>query len=46
MDNYQEMEYLNRLWAGGEAPWKIWKDKAHEDTATSSAAERSARKSR
>ncbi|MGH7989529.1 MAG: glucose-1-phosphate cytidylyltransferase, partial [Limisphaerales bacterium] len=24
MDTYQEMQYLNRLWAGGKAPWKIW----------------------
>jgi glucose-1-phosphate cytidylyltransferase len=27
MDNYQEMQYLNRLWASGEAPWKVWEDK-------------------
>jgi glucose-1-phosphate cytidylyltransferase len=26
MDNYQEMQYLNRLWQTGEAPWKVWKD--------------------
>lgn len=24
MDTYQEMQYLNRLWAEGKAPWKIW----------------------
>ncbi|MBN2125036.1 MAG: glucose-1-phosphate cytidylyltransferase [Deltaproteobacteria bacterium] len=24
MDTYRDMEYLNRLWAGGHAPWKIW----------------------
>jgi glucose-1-phosphate cytidylyltransferase len=24
MDTYQEMQYLNRLWAEGNAPWKIW----------------------
>jgi glucose-1-phosphate cytidylyltransferase len=24
MDTYQEMQYLNRLWAGGRAPWKVW----------------------
>jgi glucose-1-phosphate cytidylyltransferase len=30
MDNYQEMQYLNRLWATGEAPWKVWKDKLCE----------------
>ena len=46
MDNHQEMQYLNRLWASGKAPWKIWRDKAHEDAATSSAAKGSARKSR
>lgn len=25
MDTYREYEYLNRLWASGEAPWKVWK---------------------
>ncbi len=24
MDTYQEMQYLNRLWVQGKAPWKIW----------------------
>ncbi len=24
MDTYREYEYLNQLWAGGEAPWKVW----------------------
>lgn len=24
MDTYQETQYLNRLWAGGRAPWKRW----------------------
>jgi glucose-1-phosphate cytidylyltransferase len=24
MDTYQETEYLNKLWSGGIAPWKIW----------------------
>lgn len=24
MDTYQESQYLNRLWAEGQAPWKIW----------------------
>ena len=24
MDTYREQEMLNRLWAGGRAPWKIW----------------------
>lgn len=24
MDTYQEMQYLNRLWAEGKAPWKVW----------------------
>jgi glucose-1-phosphate cytidylyltransferase len=26
MDTYREYELLNRLWAGGEAPWRVWKD--------------------
>jgi glucose-1-phosphate cytidylyltransferase len=30
MYNYQELKYLNRLWQTGEAPWKVWKDKACE----------------
>ena len=24
MDTYQEAQHLNRLWADGEAPWKVW----------------------
>ena len=24
MDTYQEAQYLNKLWAEGKAPWKIW----------------------
>lgn len=24
MDTYQEAQYLNRLWAEGKAPWKVW----------------------
>jgi glucose-1-phosphate cytidylyltransferase len=24
MDTYQEMQYLNQLWADGQAPWKVW----------------------
>jgi glucose-1-phosphate cytidylyltransferase len=24
MDTYREYEYLNELWAKGEAPWKVW----------------------
>lgn len=24
MDTYQESQYLNRIWAEGNAPWKIW----------------------
>ena len=24
MDTYQELQYLNRLWAEGNAPWKVW----------------------
>jgi len=24
MDTYQEMQYLNKLWADDKAPWKIW----------------------
>jgi glucose-1-phosphate cytidylyltransferase len=27
MDTYQEMQYLNRLWAEGSAPWKVWAEK-------------------
>lgn len=26
MDTFREYEMLNRLWAGGQAPWKTWKD--------------------
>jgi glucose-1-phosphate cytidylyltransferase len=25
MDTYREYVHLNRLWASGEAPWKVWK---------------------
>jgi glucose-1-phosphate cytidylyltransferase len=25
MDTYQEMQYLDRLWTEGRAPWKAWK---------------------
>lgn len=24
MDNIRDKEYLESLWAGGDAPWKIW----------------------
>ena len=24
MDTYQEAQYLNKLWAEGKAPWKVW----------------------
>lgn len=24
MDTYQESQYLNKLWAAGNAPWKLW----------------------
>jgi len=24
MDTYREYQYLNELWSGGKAPWKIW----------------------
>ncbi len=24
MDTYQEMQYLNKLWHEGKAPWKVW----------------------
>jgi glucose-1-phosphate cytidylyltransferase len=24
MDTWQEMQYLNRLWAENKAPWKVW----------------------
>lgn len=24
MDTYQETQHLNRLWAEGKAPWKVW----------------------
>ena len=24
MDNIRDMEYLNKLWEGGNPPWKIW----------------------
>lgn len=25
MDTYRDYQHLNRLWASGEAPWKVWK---------------------
>jgi glucose-1-phosphate cytidylyltransferase len=25
MDTYREYEYLNQVWASGEAPWKVWR---------------------
>lgn len=25
MDTWRDMQYLNRLWKSGRAPWKIWK---------------------
>jgi glucose-1-phosphate cytidylyltransferase len=40
MDNYQEMQYLNQLWQTGEAPWKVWKDKACEVASPPSAKKR------
>ena len=27
MDTYRELTELNRLWATGEAPWKVWADR-------------------
>jgi glucose-1-phosphate cytidylyltransferase len=30
MDNYQEVQYLTRLWEAGQAPWKLWKDNEGE----------------
>ena len=24
MDTYREFQYLNELWAQGNAPWKVW----------------------
>jgi len=24
MDTYREYQYLNDLWSGGQAPWKVW----------------------
>jgi glucose-1-phosphate cytidylyltransferase len=24
MDTFREYQYLNELWAGGKAPWKVW----------------------
>jgi glucose-1-phosphate cytidylyltransferase len=24
MDTYREYEYLNQVWASGQAPWKVW----------------------
>jgi len=25
MDNVRDMQYLNKLWEAGDAPWKVWK---------------------
>ena len=25
MDTYRDMTLLNEMWAGGKAPWKVWK---------------------
>lgn len=25
MDTYKEAEEMNKIWAGGKAPWKVWK---------------------
>lgn len=25
MDTYREYEYLNQVWASGQAPWKVWR---------------------
>lgn len=25
MDTYREYEYLNQVWANGQAPWKVWR---------------------
>jgi glucose-1-phosphate cytidylyltransferase len=24
MDTYREFQYLNEMWAKGDAPWKVW----------------------
>jgi glucose-1-phosphate cytidylyltransferase len=24
MDNVRDMDALNKMWASGKAPWKIW----------------------
>jgi glucose-1-phosphate cytidylyltransferase len=34
MDTYQEAQYLNRLWDGGEAPWHRWPAPETIDLAT------------
>ena len=31
MDTMREKQLLNDYWNSGKAPWKIWKDHAHED---------------
>ena len=33
MDTYREYRELNRLWETGQAPWKVWRDKADLDDA-------------
>jgi hypothetical protein len=46
MDNYQEMQYLNHLWTGGHAPWKIWTDKRRDTTGADPTKQPSSGKSR
>jgi glucose-1-phosphate cytidylyltransferase len=29
MDTIRDMEHLNKLWAGGEAQWRVWKPLSH-----------------
>ena len=31
MDTYREYQYLNDLWARGEAPWAVWRGRRSED---------------
>lgn len=33
MDTMREKQLLNDYWNSGKAPWKIWKDNEHEDSA-------------
>ena len=46
MDTYQEMQYLNRLWATGKAPWKVWGEKKSQTSPPQPAENRTAGKSR